>query len=40
MKTWTGGKGTDVRLRDPACKSWEPRIDKLDVFTTVTRGVH
>lgn len=22
---WTGGAGTDIRLRWPACKYWEPR---------------
>jgi hypothetical protein len=38
MKTWTGGKGTDIRLKDPACRSWEPCCEKLDVFSTVARG--
>jgi hypothetical protein len=23
--TWTGGFGTDVRVRDPACKHWEAK---------------
>jgi hypothetical protein len=37
MKTWTGGAATDIKLRDPACRSWEPRIDKVEVVTTWQR---
>lgn len=22
--TWTGGRGTDILVRSPACKMWEP----------------
>jgi hypothetical protein len=33
-KFWTAGLGTDVRLKDLACKSWEPRIDKSGPFTS------
>ena len=22
---WTGGPGSDVKARDPACKKWEPK---------------
>jgi hypothetical protein len=40
MKTWTGGAGTDIKLRDSACKSWEPRIDKIELISTVARGAH
>jgi hypothetical protein len=36
MRFWADG--TDVRLKDPACKSWEPRIDKGGPFTTAKRG--
>jgi hypothetical protein len=36
-KQWTGGPGTDIRLKDPACKSWEARVDKIDIVTTWTR---
>lgn len=23
---WTGGGGSDVRAKDPACRRWEPRV--------------
>lgn len=23
---WTGGGGTDIRARDPACEKWEVRV--------------
>src|ERR1700744_4787804 len=32
MKSWTHGPGTDIRKKDPACKSWEPKIDKIEVL--------
>ncbi len=32
MKTWTGGAGTDIRKKDPACLAWEPRIEKIELF--------
>jgi hypothetical protein len=38
MRFWTGGKGTDVRKKDPACLSWEPRIELVEPITTLTRG--
>lgn len=31
-KHWTDGPGTDIRKKDPACLSWEPRIDKVEVM--------
>jgi hypothetical protein len=37
MKFWTAGPGTDIRLKDRACKSWEPRTDKVDPISTVQR---
>jgi len=36
-KDWTGGLATDIRKKDPACLSWEPRIDKVELFSTSTR---
>jgi hypothetical protein len=24
---WTGGPGTDIRARDPACRRWEKKVD-------------
>ena len=26
--TWTGGPGSDIRLKDPACQFWEGRIQE------------
>jgi hypothetical protein len=37
-KFWTAGPATDVRKKDPACMSWEPRIDKIELITTLSRG--
>lgn len=25
---WTGGRGSDVRARDPACRRWEPKKEE------------
>jgi hypothetical protein len=38
MRFWTAGRGTDIRKKDPACMSWEPRIDKLEPISTLTRS--
>jgi hypothetical protein len=38
MKFWTGGPGTDIRLKDAACRSWEARVDKIDLVSTVGRN--
>jgi hypothetical protein len=37
MKFWTAGPGTDIRKKDPACLCWEPRIDKVELVSTLTR---
>jgi hypothetical protein len=37
MKFWTAGPGTDIRKKDPACICWEPRIDKVELVSTLTR---
>ena len=37
MRYWTGGRGTDVRKKDAACLSWEPREDKVEVVSTLCR---
>jgi hypothetical protein len=34
---WSGGHSTDIRKKDAACLAWEPRIEKVDVFTTRDR---
>jgi len=31
MKHWSHGGATDIRCKDPACKSWEPRVEKVEV---------
>jgi hypothetical protein len=38
MRFWTAGRGTDIRKKDPACMSWEPRIDKVEPISTLTRS--
>jgi hypothetical protein len=38
MKSWTAGLGTDVRKKDPACLCWEPRLDEVELASTLTRG--
>jgi hypothetical protein len=35
MKFWTAGPGTDIRKKDPACLCWEPRIDKVELVSTL-----
>jgi hypothetical protein len=37
MKYWTHGPGTDIRKKDPACKSWEPATLTIEVVTTRNR---
>lgn len=36
--SWTHGAATDIRCKDPACRSWEPRIHKIELFSTFQRG--
>jgi hypothetical protein len=37
MAAWTHGPGTDIRKKDPACKCWEPRIDKVEILNVRNR---
>jgi hypothetical protein len=37
-KFWSAGRGTDIRKKDPACMSWEPRIDKVEPISTRQRA--
>ena len=34
---WTRGSGTDIRKKDPACLTWEPRVDKFEVLNVANR---
>lgn len=36
-KFWTSGPATDIRKKDRACLSWEPRIDKVEPISTKNR---
>jgi hypothetical protein len=38
MGSWTSGRATDVRKKDPACLCWEPRIDKVEPISTLSRA--
>lgn len=38
MKHWSNGFGTDVKLKDQACMSWEPATETVDLLTV--RGRH
>ena len=38
MKFWTAGPGTDIRKKDPACLCWEPRIEKVELVSTLGRA--
>jgi len=40
MKHWSHGGATDIRRKDPACKSWEPRVEKVELATTRHRSPH
>lgn len=35
--SWTGGAGTDVRKKDPACLAWEARTLKVEVLNVRSR---